>query len=69
MSRVTILTTALNEYSRNNEFSFRGDVQRSLMSLQERIDELQVIRGDNASRSSLRRGHSNIKVGTEAYNV
>jgi hypothetical protein len=65
--RVANLTSALDEYNKKNEFSFRGDVQRSLLSLQERIDSLDIIRGDNASKATLRRKLSIPGIGLVAY--
>jgi hypothetical protein len=67
VARVTSLTTALNEYSKSNEFSFRGDVQRSLLSLQERVDRLDVVRGRDASKAMLRRKLCTPSIGQVTY--
>jgi hypothetical protein len=53
--RVLPLSAPRADYDQSNESSFRSDVYRALISLQQGMDSLQSARTDELSRMTIRR--------------
>jgi len=63
MQRVMPLSSPRIEYNQPNESMFRADVYRALISLQQRLDELQLGKSNELSKMSLRRNLSTPSIG------